>query len=205
MRFLPLLFCGLLVAAKHPQPIVEGLAGNADVAVKATLYADPAAIKDVIGSDLDGHYIIVKIELTPKTKFTIDHDNFILKTDKDGERSHPFKPTQIAGDGALIVSDSALGGGDVKQGNPRGPVWGGSPGGGVGNTATQMGSKATMQAATGKKNPLLDSLATQMLPEKVIDQPITGFLYFPMEKQKVKDLELFVTTATGKLELRFTK
>jgi hypothetical protein len=202
---IPLLFCGLLCAAKKPQPIADGVADNPDINIKATVYADPENVLQILGSDLDGHYIVVKIDLTPKSKFTIDHDNFLLKTDKDGERSRPFKPTQIAGDGALVVSDSALGGGDVKQGNPRGPVWGGMGSSGAGNTAKVTGSSAKMQAATGKKNPVLETLNEKMLPEKEIDQTTHGLLYFPMEKQKVKDLELIVTTPSGKLNIRFTK
>jgi hypothetical protein len=202
-----LVLCGSLFGAKKPQPIADGMAGNADVNIKAVVYADPENVLQILGSDLDGHYIVVKVDLTPKNKFTVDLDNFLLKTDKDGERSHPFKPTQIAGDGALVISDTALGGGGVKQGNPRGPVWGGGIGGGsgVGNTATQTGSKATMQAATGKKSPILDTLSEKMLPEKETEQPVSGLVYFPMEKQKVKDLELIVTTPSGKLNIRFTK
>ena len=75
--------------------------------------------------------------------------------------------------------------------------------GGVGNSAPITGSKSTMQEATGRRNPLLDSLTDKMLPEKETDQPLSGMLYFPMEKQKVKDLELIVTTPSGKLNLRF--
>lgn len=205
---LVLLLCGALPAAKKPLPILDGLAGNADVAVKATVYADPGAIQQLLGSDLDAHYIVIKVEVTPKPKFVIDHDNFLLRTDKDGEKSHVFEPTQIAGDGALVVSSTALGGGDVKQGNPRGPVWSGGLGGmgsGTGNTAQVTGSKATMQAATGKRNPVLDVLEAKILPQKEIDEPTSGLLYFPMEKQKVKDLELIVTTPSGKLSIRFTK
>ena len=33
-------------------------------------------------------------------------------------------------------------------------------------------------------------LDEKVLPEKKIDQPVSGLLYFPMEQQKMKDLEL---------------
>jgi hypothetical protein len=198
-----LFLCSALFAAKSPKFIGESSAANADLDIKATIYADGEAVQQALGSTLDGHYIVVQLQLTPRNKLNVDLDNFMLRTDKDGERSHPFKPTQIAGDGALVVSDTALGGGDVKQGNPRGPVWGGMGSRGVGNTATTTGSKSTMQEATGRRNPLLDSLNDKMLVEKETDQPLSGMLYFPMEKQKVKDLELIVTTPSGKLNLRF--
>jgi hypothetical protein len=199
---------GILFAAKPSKSIGENSSANADIAIKANIYSDGEAVNQLLGSTLDGHYVVVQLQLTPKSRYTVDFDNFLLRTDKDGEKSHPFKPTQIAGDGALIVSDQAVGGGDVKQGNPRGPVFGGGmggigSGGGVGNTATATGNKSTMQEATGRRNPLLNLLSDKMLEEKESDQPISGLLYFPMEKQKVKDLELIVTTASGKLSLRF--
>jgi hypothetical protein len=203
-----LLASTLLSAAKHPQKIADGQADNANVSVKSTIYIDPGSIQEVLGSDLQGHYIVVQVQLTPKGKFTIDLDNFTLRTDKDGERSHPFKPTQIAGDGALVISDTALAGGGAAS-EPSRPTWSGGIGGmgsrgrGAGNAATTTGSKATEQAATGKKDPLLDVLTAKMLPEKETDQPVSGFLYFPMEKQKVKDMELICVTPAGKLNLRF--
>jgi hypothetical protein len=52
---------------------------------------------------------------------------------------------------------------------------------------------------------MLDTLQTRMLPQKEVDQQISGLLYFPMEKQKVKNLELIVTTPSGKLSIRFSK
>jgi hypothetical protein len=62
-----------------------------------------------------------------------------------------------------------------------------------------------MKEATGEKNPVLQVLKDRMLPQKEVDQPISGLLYFPMEKQKLKDLELIVTTPSGKLNIRFSK
>jgi hypothetical protein len=44
-----------------------------------------------------------------------------------------------------------------------------------------------------------------MLPQVDIDTPTSGLLYFPMEKQKLKDLELIVTTPSGKIHIRFSK
>jgi hypothetical protein len=46
-------------------------------------------------------------------------------------------------------------------------------------------------------------LKEKILPEKETDAPVSGLLYFPMEKQKLKDLELIYKTPEGKLTLRF--
>jgi hypothetical protein len=179
------------------------MASDNNVSIKATIYADPAGVQELLGDSLGGHYIVIKIDLTPNKKFTIDHDNFLLRTDKDGERSHVFEPTQIAGDGVLVVtttddvekkkgSSVSMGGMGVGAGSP-GMVQSGKP------------ISATMKEATGKKDPVLDTLKARMLPQKEVDQPTSGLLYFPMEKQKVKDLELIVTTPDGKLHIRFSK
>jgi hypothetical protein len=50
---------------------------------------------------------------------------------------------------------------------------------------------------------MLDVLKQKVLPEKVTEAPVSGLLYFPMEKQKVKDLELWYKTPEGKLVLQF--
>jgi hypothetical protein len=199
------LLCGVLFAAKTLKTIGNGSAENADVEVKATIFADGDAVNQLLGSTLDGHYIVVNIQLNPKSKLTVDFDNFMLRTDKDGEKSHPFKPTQIAGDGALVISDPSQG--DENGKKRHGPTFsggmGGMGGGGASNTTTGMGNKSTMQEATGRRNPLLNQLTDRMLEEKETDQSIIGLLYFPMEKQKMKDLELIITTASGKVSLRF--
>ncbi len=203
-----------LAVAKHAPKIGDGQAANTAVNVEATIYADPESVAQQVGSDLQGHYTIVRVKLTPKNgKLPIQLDDFLLWTDKDGERSHPFVASQIAGPGALIISETLSGGG-VRGGDPNGPVWGGMPGtgtrpqqmpgngAGVGNTAATTENKTTVQSSD-KKDPLMNVLTAKMLKEGDINEPVSGLLYFPLEKQKVKDLQLFYTTSAGKLSIRF--
>jgi hypothetical protein len=63
----------------------------------------------------------------------------------------------------------------------------------------------TMKEASGDQSNILKTLETRILPQKEVTEPTTGLLYFPMEKQKIKDLELVITTPSGKLNIRFTK
>jgi len=202
-----LIFClaFLLTAAKHPQKIAEGQASNAAVAVEATLYADPETVLQALGNDLQGHYTVVRVKLTPRAgKITPQLDDFLLRTDKDGERSRPFVPSQIAGQGSLVITETNAGGGGAKAENR--PTFGmggmGMGGSGMGTSPTMKGSKAKMENSD-QKDPLQDLLTAKMLPQQETDQPVTGLLYFPMEKQKVKDLELTYTTSAGKLSVRF--
>jgi hypothetical protein len=204
-----LALCTTLHAAKKPKPIEDGIGSDSNVSIKATVYADPANVQELLGDSLGGHYIVIRIDLTPNKKFTIDHDNFLLRTDKDGERSHVYEPTQIAGDGSLVVTTTDdVEGANKKKGSSGITLGGMGAGVGAGSPGMVQSGKpigATMKEATGEKNPVLKTLQDSMLPQRDVEQPISGLLYFPMEKQKVKDLELIVTTPSGKIHIRFSK
>jgi hypothetical protein len=54
-----------------------------------------------------------------------------------------------------------------------------------------------------QENPLKRVLDSKILPEKKTDQPVNGLLYFPMEKQKMKDLEVLYGGKENRITLRF--
>jgi hypothetical protein len=206
------LICGaLLCGADKKVPLRS--AENGSVEITATAFADRESVKQALGSDLGGHYIVVEVRLTPKdaAKVAIHLDDFMLKTDKDGERTTPFAPSQIAGKGALVVSTGATSGGTVMAGAPGPPglgPYGGLGAGGVmgGGSEGATEARATMRSGSkDKADPMLEVLKQKILAEKETDAPVSGLLYFPMEKQKLKDLELIYTTPEGKLFLRFGK
>ena len=208
---------GLLAATLLGGPnkkVALRTASNDLVEINANVWLDRAGIQQLIGSDLEGHYIVVEIRLQPKDdkKVTVRRDDFVMRTDKDGERARPFAPSQIAGVGALVVSQSdGSSPGFANDGN--GPIVGGYPGGGrprrLGGDGTATGSSAgssSMNAVSGandKPSTLLDVLKQKELPLKETAAPVSGLLYFPLEKQKLKDLELIYTTPEGKLNIRF--
>ena len=171
------------------------------VELAATLYADRAAIQQLLGSDLGGFYVVVDVRLTPrdKEKLKVFRDDFLLRTDRDGERSKPFAPSQIAGRGALIITRTYDGGGVAAENG--GPVFGG----GIGNAGGNVSNNTRVDSgAKNKEDPLLAVLKEKVLPEKESDQPVSGLLFFPMEpKQKAKDLELTYAGPGSKLTLRF--
>src|SRR5205814_3079930 len=131
-----LLACSLRAAPKPP-PTPTAKTSNAQIEMTATLYADRASIQQLLGSDLGGYYVVVDVRLAPKNgeKWKVFRDDFQMRTDRDGERSKPFAPSQIAGQGALVVSRTYDGGGVAAEN--RGPVFGGIGGmgpGGMGNS-----------------------------------------------------------------------
>ena len=201
---LALLLAATLAAGK-PKNTGTFKTSDQSVEITATPVLDREQIKEMLGSDLDGHYILLNVTVTPKFGKEIDvrRDDFTLKTDKDGDRARPFVASQIAGKGALVVSERAAGtSGGPQFGSPYDyPAYGA----GVGGGPTQVTeAQAKMQTGAKGDSPLMKVLNEKILPEKKTDSaPVSGLLYFPMEKQKQKDLELIYDSPDGKLRLRF--
>src|SRR5258708_36080234 len=121
----------LLPAAKKTVGTARG--ENQDLILSVTLYIDAAGAKELIGDDLGGHYIVAQIKVEPKygKDIAIDRDDFQLRTDKDGERTRPLAPSQIAGHGLVLTRTGGPGGRGEER--PRGWSRGGGLGmGGVG-------------------------------------------------------------------------
>jgi len=198
------LLSGLLLAAPGKKVTSGSARGeNEDLILSVTIHTDPADVKELIGDDLGGHYIVADVKVEPKygKTVTIDRDDFVLRTDKDGEKATPFVGNQIEGREALIVKKAGADGGKHS-----GISVGGYGGGfGAGSPETDRGEvTATMQsAAKVKENPIQKVLDDKILPEKKTDQPASGLLYFPLEKQKLKDLELYYGGQENRISLRF--
>lgn len=212
MRKLLCLAFVAVLATTAPKGPPTARAANDKVELSATLLLDKAALRQELGTDLQGWYTVVRVWLTPKPgqALAVSADDFKLRSDKDGQRVGPLAPSQIAGKGALVVSTK--GGGGMMAENP-GPVWGGWPGpprrlGGestiVGNAA-ETSTQATAQTGSAQpEDPVLATLKAKALPEKTATESVTGLLYFLLEgKHKAKNLELQYDGPAGKLFLRF--
>jgi hypothetical protein len=206
--FMVLASVTLLLAAADKKSPSSARGENQDLILTVTLFDDPAAVKQLLGTDLDGHYMVADVKVEPKygKEVLIDRADFVLRTYKDGEKATPFSPSQIAGTDAVILSQTkgpgaaspgmVLGGPMVLRGGALGA---GSPGESDGGQV-----KATPQTGSQEKeNPLKKLLADRILSEKKTDQPISGLLYFPLEKQKRKDLELTYGARENRITLQF--
>jgi hypothetical protein len=201
-----------LHAAEKGLPKGEG--SNKTVRVEASAYLDKASIKQIVGLEMPEGVVVVEVKLTPlgSEKLSVNREDFLFRSDRDGQRATPYAPSQIAGSSVIRISSRAMNGGVMAE--DRGPRWGGLgglgfPGGGGavgGGGASATEAVATVDENNGKRkeDPLLEVLNKKVLEEKETSEPISGQLYFLMEgKQKVKDIELLYKTAAGRVAVRF--
>jgi hypothetical protein len=189
----------LLGAPAKKQTVGSGRGENEDMILSVTLYTTAPDVKELIGDDLGGHYIVAEVKVEPKYGKTIniDRDDFVLHTDDNGEKVKPFAASQIAGREAIIVTQNG------KQ--SKGGVMIGGMGGGMGSGGAEpVNNQVKVQnPATQKESPLEKTLRDKILVEQKIDKPVGGLLYFPMEKQKLKNLEIRYGPQESRITLRF--
>ena len=194
-RFFGLLAATVLLLPAANKKIAGAAMGeNQDLILHVTLYLDTESVNQVAGTDLGGHFFVADVKIDPKygKEITIDRDDFVLRTDKDGEKATPFAPSQIAGGAALVVKSQRIGG------NEGSILYGGVAPNVNGPAVFKDGSKSADADAKEKL------LSDKVLPEKKTDQSTSGLLYFSMEKQKLKDLELtYGPPGDNRITLRF--
>jgi hypothetical protein len=193
----------LLLAADKKLPIEETSNALLDISVAPPL--DKQEIKNELGSDLGEEIIVVRLTARPLTDkpVQLSLDDFLLISGKDGQRSEPFAPGQLAGSDTLVVTQNGVrkGLGDHHPTVGFGGI--GIGGGGSPGTAPAPDLKAE-ESRSDKENPLLAALNEKILPEKQITEPVTGLLFFQITgKVKTKDLELRYKGSTGAMALRF--
>jgi hypothetical protein len=194
------LLSSLLPGADKKLPIEE--TSNDLLKITANAILDRDQIKQELGYDLGTDIIVLRVTLhTVSDKpVQVNHDDFLLISDKDGQRSEPFEPGQIAGADSLAVTPTG-----VKK-TSRGPgLTIGGFGGGIGTGSTTPNNDVKVEAKhDDQANPVLAVLAEKILPEKELSDTVSGLLYFQIVgKVKPKDLELRYKGPAGRMALRF--
>ncbi len=192
----------LLNAKKVTSPTTSG--GNDDIGVEATISLTEAEVTQKLGADPGDGIVLVAVRITPKAgkMVRVSPDDFILLAHDDGERSKPFDPAEIAGQGALMVRTNTTGEKKKSSGfggfGPFGMGGGGSPP----PQNTTVASK--MDPKNQGSNTLLEALRAKQLQPAESAKPIEGFLYFPLDgKHKLKNLAVLYRGPAGKLNLEF--
>jgi hypothetical protein len=215
-----LVTAGLAPAQKNSDKVPpSGKGSDSKVAIEATAYYDREQIKKLIGMDPGESIVVVAVKVAPAQGETVNLslDDFLLRSDRDGQKSRPLEPAQVAG-GTVMVIKSVGGSQGTGMSEQRRVPYGvpGTPGGGgslpipgqspnVGSaTADTSEARASIEEKPQKANPLLDVLKQKVLAEGEVDKPVEGLLYFLMEgKLRTKDLELVYRKAPPRVSLRF--
>jgi hypothetical protein len=178
-------------------------ASNDQIDVVATISLSEEEIAQKIGADPGQGVALLDVRVTPKTDKPVQlgPEDFILLAYDDGERSKPFEPAELAGDGALVVKTSPNGKVSRTSGfGGLGPIGMGS-GPGVKKSDT-LNSKMDTTNEGGKR--LLEHLKAKQFPRKETADPVEGYLYFPLDgKHKLKNLAVLYRGEAGKLRLVF--
>lgn len=203
------LFCisvAMLGAADKKLPIDE--TSNDVLAISVSAPLDKDQIKQELGSDLGADIIVIRLTARPVSEkpVQLSLDDFLLISGKDGQRSAPFAPGQLAGSDSLAVTPNGMRKSGLGNHRPSIGFGGiGIGGGGVGNSgATATPDVKVEESRDDKDNPLLAALNAKILPEKEITEPVSGLLFFQIVgKVKAKDLELRYKGPAGPMALRF--
>jgi hypothetical protein len=189
-----------LYGADKKLPIEQ--ASNELVSISAAVLLDKEQIRQELGADLGEDMIVVRVTFRPVSDkpVRISLDDFLLVSDKDGQRSQPFAPSQIAGSTTLVVTPQTT--------KNSGPNTGVSLGGfGIGRTQTNKqpaGDSKVETKKSDKEDPLLAILTAKCLPEKETTEEVSGLLYFELTgKLKPKDLEFYYKSSAGRVGMRF--
>lgn len=182
--FVTLALCVVLVAGEKKSP--QGQVEDGSVTITATVLS-AEEVRQAVGSDFDNNYTVLDVRVAPKGSgpYLVHLDDFILRSQASGEHSGPFLTAgQIAGAGALEVERTY-----GNRPNPDSP-------------RSIEGTKLSMKD-DDKANPALEALKKKMLTEKTVSEPVSGLLFFPLTKEKSKNLILSCKTPQSRLRLSF--
>jgi hypothetical protein len=182
-------------------------ASNDQVDIVATIVLKQDEVTQKLGADAGAGIVILDVKVIPKTDkpVQVNPDDFILLAHDDGERSKPFEPEQLAGQGALVLSHSTekvkKTGSSIGMGGMMGGVGGGnsSPG-----NPTPTVTHTKMNDKRQGNTTLLGALKAKQLPAKESTDEVDGYLYFPLDgKHKLKNLAVLYRGPAGRLDLEF--
>jgi hypothetical protein len=202
-RLLVICAAATLFAADKKLPIDE--TSNDQLAISVSAPLDKDQIKQELGSDLGDDIVAIRLTARPVSDkpVQLSLDDFLLISGKDGQRSQPFAPGQLAGSDSLTMTPNGarrgLGDHSHRPSIGLGGIGIGSPG-----TPPPAPDLKAEETRSEKENPLLAALNAKTLPEKEITEPTSGLLFFQIVgKVKAKDLELHYKGPAGPMALRF--
>jgi hypothetical protein len=205
LAILAVLVVPALVAADRPQWREAELP---DVTFRVRLVRDVEEITRLLGNDLDREFILVEMEVRPlyNSRIVLTHDDFLLRSYKNNERSYAQSPDLIAGEAVLVLGEGGVESGVFQQSNEPAfsggvPGFGGTGIGGGATGTTGVAAVGEERRSTGSLLERLDQLA---LPIGETRELVRGYLYFQVNpKHKPKHLVLNYDGSAGECKILF--
>jgi hypothetical protein len=191
----------VLALMAKDKKLPSGEASNDLVNITGTVL-DSEQLKQIFGSDFNNGFSVIEATLTPKGGKSLDvHlDDFLLRSEQTGDHTGPLAAAQIAGQGVLVVNRGDPPQSKIGFSGGFGGIYGGD--GAMGPPTAVDNTKVEIKESS-EKDPMLNVLKRKILAEKPITEPVTGLLFFPLDKEKPKHLVLVYTTPAGKLRMQF--
>ena len=201
--------------AENKQAAEAESARSSDVEISARLLVTKEAVIEAVGADLRRQYSIVELTVKPRGNYpvTLSRDDFLLRSERDNERSTAESPERIAGSNVLVVTEAgATHAGSAPSSNTNIP--------GLGRLrrkkkaqqkADDPDKKDEDQGAAAEPPPtpagddaLVKTLLAKELPMGETAKPVSGYLYFAVSpQQKAKNFWLHYKGPGGECEIRF--
>ena len=186
--------------------------------VKARLVRDREEMKQLVGSDLDGDFILVEMDVKPLygAKIELKRDHFLLRTYRNNDTSTAQSPDRIAGDAELVLGKGETVTVGIYSQETNGIPVGGAPGTGTrprriggGDNMAGGGIKTNGKGEVNQRNKesdgsVLARLQKNELPLGEVDDIVHGYLYFQLSPQeKPKNLTLNYHGPAGEFQILF--
>jgi hypothetical protein len=175
--------CSIVLAGEKKAP--QGHGEDDSVAITATVVS-VEQLTQMFGTDFGNNFTVLDVTIAPKggKPYDVRLDDFLLRSESSLDHSGPLAAGQIGGAGALVVQRTYADRPNVES------------------ARTISGTKIEVKDDT-KADPALGELKKKILIEKATAEPESGLLFFPLSKEKPKNLVLSCKTAAGKLRLTF--
>jgi len=181
MKKLFVFFLIMSSAFAAEKKLPQGQADN-DVVTITAMIIPPEQVKQEFGTHLDGNFTVLEVHVSPKAgkPYDVQLDDFVLRSESDGDHSGPLVASQIIDTGALVVKQTY-----APRSNAQMPQM-------LAGTKVEMKDDLGQNRADESQE-TMDALKKRILAEKTISETETGLLFFPLDKKRPKSLVLSCT------------
>ncbi len=178
-----LVAAGEVTAGEKKAPQARG--EDESVTITATVLSGEQ-VRQMFATDFDNNFTVLDVTVAPKEgkPYAVSLDDFILRSESSGDHSGPLAAGQIAGAGTLVVERTY---GDRANADSARPI---------------EGTKVKVKDED-RPDPEFNLLKKKILIEGTTAEPESGLLFFPVSKEKPKNLILSYKTPRGRLRLSF--